>query len=147
MLKIKNTLMVSALSLGLVMGGVAVVSAATSATDENRSQTTPTHVTTAHITPVAVTPAVVTPVATTKTHVTPAVATKTHVTPVAAPKTHVTPAVAVSKAPVTLAPVKATQYSDGHSTMTLQQHQQMHVTQPSENHHSGIESGHGSEHE
>jgi len=121
MLSIKHTLMVSTLSLGLVMGGVAVVSATTSATPANTSQTTPTHVTTAPITPEAVTPAPVAPV-----DVTPAV-----ITPIAVPK--------------------ATQnnyhYSDGHSNMTPQQHQQMHVTQPSEHHNTNMgehhsESGH-----
>jgi len=138
MLNIKHTLMVSTLSLGLVMGGVAVVSAATSATDT--PQTAPTHVTTARITPVATTPAVVIPAAATPAVVTPAAVPKTHVTPVAVPKTH-----------VTTVPVKAIQnnyhYSDGHSNMNPEQHQQMHVTQPSENHHSGSESGHDSGHE
>ena len=93
------------LSLGLVMGGVAVVSATTSATDANTSQTTP-----AAITPEVLTPASVTP------------------------------------APVPKAPIKATQnnyhYSDGHSNMNPQQHQQMHVTHPSENHQAGHGSGH-----
>ena len=113
MLSIKHTFMVSALSLGLVMGGVAIVSATTSATHTNTSQTNPTQVTPAVVTPEVVTPEVVTP------------------------------------APVPKAPVKATQnnyhYSDGHSNMNPQQHQQMHVTHPSENHNNGgnhSQSGH-----
>ena len=89
-LSIKHTLMVSTLSLGLVMGGVAVVSATTSATHANTSQTVPAHVTTTPVAPVAVpethvTTKPVTPVAVPETHVT----TKP-VTPVAAPKAHVT---------------------------------------------------------
>ena len=82
MLNIKHTLMVSTLSLGLVMGGVAVVSATTSATGSNTSQTTPTHVTTARITPEPViTPEAVTPVPVTSEAVTPVVVTPVVVTP------------------------------------------------------------------
>ena len=113
MLSIKHTLMVSTLSLGLVMGGVAVVSATTPATHANTSQTTPTHVTTAPMTPEAITPVPVTPEAVTPVPVTPVVVTPVAVAPVA-----VVPA-PVAKAPVKAAP-KMYHYSDGHSAMNAQ---------------------------
>jgi len=157
MKSIKNTFMVTALSLGLVVGAVGVAGAATSTNyqkeiadwfenDPNpvamQTNTVVTPVITPFATPV-VTP-VVTPVADTKTHVTPAAETKTHVTPIAVTKAPVTP-VAVTKAP-TPVPVTPPQtnyhYNDGHSNMNPEQHQQMHITQPSGNHMSGSKSGH-----
>ena len=140
MLGIKHTLMVSALSLGLVMGGVAIVSATTSTNDANTAQTTPTHVTTTPMNPEAITPVPVTPEAVTPVQVTPAPVTPVVITPVAVAPVAVAPA-PVAKAPVKAAP-KMYHYSDGHSAMNAQQHQQMHVTKPNENHQSGCESGH-----
>ena len=168
MKNIKNTFMVTALSLGLVVGAVGIAGAATSTNyqkeiadwfekDPNPVVMHTNTVATPVVTPV--TTPVVTPAAETKTHVTPAAETKTHVTPAAETKTHVTP-VAVTKAPVT--PVAVTKaptpvpvtppqtnyhYSDGHSNMNPEQHQQMHITQPSGNHMSSSESGHESGHE
>ena len=74
------------MSLGLVMGGVAVVSAATSATDASTSHVTPAAVTETHATPAAVTETHATPAAVTETHATPAPVVKVHVT-----ETHDTP--------------------------------------------------------
>ena len=186
MKNIKNTFMVTALSLGLVVGAVGVAGAATSTnyqkeiadwfendpnpvvmhtntvadpdvtpavetkTDvtpavETKTDVTPAVETKTHVTPAVETKTHVTPAAETRTHVTPAAETRTHVTPVAETKTHVTP-VAVTKAPVT-PPQTVYHYSDGHSNMNPEQHQQMHVTQPSGNHMSGGESGHESGHE
>jgi hypothetical protein len=131
MKNIKNTFMVTALSLGLVVGAVGVAGAATSTNyqkeiadwfekDPNPVVMHTNTVANPVITPVAI--PVVTPVADTKTPVTP---------------------VAVTPAP----PQTNYHYSDGHSNMNPEQHQQMHITQPSENHMSGSESGHKSGHE
>ena len=120
--------MVTVLSLGLVVGAVGVAGAATSTNyqkeiagwfenDPNPVVMQTNTVGNPVITPVA-TP-VVTPV------VTPAAVTKAPVTP-RQPSYH---------------------YSDGHSNMNPDQHQQMHITQPSGNHMSGSESGHESGHE
>src|SRR5665648_233686 len=115
MLNIKHTLMVTAMSLGLVMGGVAVVSAATSATDASTSHVTPAAVTETHVTPTAVTETHVTPTAVTETHATPAAVTETHATPAPVVKVHVT---------------------ETHDTPV--QHQQMNVAQPSEHYNTDM---------
>ena len=136
MKNIKNTFMVTALSLGLVVGAVGVAGAATSTNYQKEIadwfEKDPNPVV-MHTNTVA--DPVVTPAADTKTHVTPAADTKTHVTPAA-----------VTPAPVT-PPQTNYHYNDGHSNMNPEQHQQMHITQPSENHKSGSESGHRSGHE
>lgn len=131
---IKNTFMVTALSLGLVVGAVSVAGAATSTNYEKEIadwfEKDPNPVV-MHTNTVAnpVAAPVVTPV----------------VTPVDNTKTHVTPA-AVTEAPVT-PPQTSYHYNDGHSNMNPEQNQQMHITQPSGNHMSSSESGHESGHE
>ena len=152
MINIKNIFKVTALSLGLVVGAVGVAGAATSTNYHNeiadwfKNDPNPVVM---HTNTVA-TPPVVISTADIKTHVTPVDVTKTHVTPAADTKTHITP-LPVTKAPVNAAPVTPSQinyhYNDGHSNMNPEQHQQMHITQPSENHMSGSESGHESDHE
>ena len=129
MRNIKNTFLVSALSLGLIVGAVGVAGAATSTDYQQKiaewikNDPNPMVMNTnSGATPVAApaTTPVPAPVATP--------APTPVATPVAAPaSTPVTvPAKTVTSAPVTTGQPNQYHYNDGHSGMNPQQHQQMH---------------------
>ncbi|WP_045576162.1 hypothetical protein [Desulfosporosinus sp. I2] len=163
MRNIKNTFLVSALSLGLIVGAVGVAGAATSTDYQQKiaewikNDPNPMVMNTnSGATPVAApaTTPVPAPVATP--------APTPVATPVAAPaSTPVTvPAKTVTSAPVTTGQANQYHYNDGHSNMNPQQHQQLHNsmngngyntnhnynenhnTNMGENHMSGSQSGH-----
>ncbi|MCB8816280.1 hypothetical protein [Desulfosporosinus shakirovi] len=140
---IKNTFLVSALSLGLIVGAVGVAGAATSMDYQKniaewiKNDPNPVVMNSDHsaapVNPPAVNP-INTPVAT------PAAVTVTKpvsasiVTPASPPVT--VPAKTVTSAPVTTGQPNQYHYSDGHSNMNPQQHQQLHYSSMNGNTHN-----------
>ena len=148
---IKNTFLVSALSLGLIVGAVGVAGAATSTDYQSKisewfeNDPNPVVMNSNHSAAPVNTPAVNgidTPVPT------PAAVTVTKpvsapvVTPASPPVT--APAKTVTSAPVTTGQPNQYHYSDGHSNMNPQQHQQLHYSMNGNTHNTNHNQNHNS---
>ena len=145
MKNIKNTFLVSALSLGLIVGAVSVASAATSTDYQQKmaewiNNDPQPMVMNANSGATPVTTTVATPAST----LVPAPTATLASTPVTVPAKTVTPV------PVTTVQLNQYHYNDGHSNMNPQQHQQLHNsmngnghnTNHNENHNANMSGNH-----